>query len=68
MNKFEYIDKIDEFKERRARLFTNEIRHSEMWRLIYISCPPELENFKTLGEKFDDRLNMAMSVSFYNYE
>lgn len=68
MNKSEYIDKIDDFKEMREKLFNSEIRHSEMWRLIYISCPPELENFKALGEEFDDRLNMATSVCFNHYE
>lgn len=68
MNKSEYIEKIDEFKEMREKLFNAEIRHSEMWRMIYISCPPDLENFKALAKEFDDRLNMAISVSFYNYE
>lgn len=68
MNKSEYIDKINEFKEMRAKLFNSEIRNSEMWRLIYISCPPELENFKALGEEFDDRLNLSMSVGLCNYE
>lgn len=68
MNKPEYIDKIDEFKKMRTKLFTTEIRNSEMWRLIYVSCPLELEKFKSLGEEFDDKLNMAMSVSFNHYE
>lgn len=68
MNKSEYIDKIDEFKQMRAKLFNDEIRNSEMWRLIYISCPLELEKLKSLGEKFNDKLNVAMNVSYHNYE
>lgn len=68
MNQSEYINKIDEFKEMREKLFNAEIRQSEMWRLIYISCPPELEKFKALGEEFDDRLNLATSAGLYDYE